>query len=343
LTTTDARSPVIAVRVDSLADAVAAARPAGPTLAVLSDAGGEPLDRRLDGLALIWPPSEGASDTLSERTATFYATALAIVLGVGLFGAYLLWRDVQRDIRLTQLRSQFVASVSHELKTPLTSIRLFAETLRDRAGIDPVTRAEYLDTIARDSDRLTRLLDNVLDFSRIERGERTYSMAEQDLATVVERALRTVRYPLERRRFILNFAADRHLPPVACDADAVEQAVLNLVSNAAKYAGDSRRIDVRLTGARNEVMLAVRDYGTGIAEQYHSRLFDRFYRAPTADNDTIQGTGLGLTLVAHFAEGHGGRLSIQSAPGKGSTFTLHLPCTPKEMFTMQSPAPSAVS
>ena len=339
---------VIAVRLDSLIATFAPARSDSPALATTSDVRAEPLGRRLDGLGLIWPVSNVAMDHQSNLIAAFYASAVAIVLGVGLFGAYLLWRDVQRDIRLAQLRAQFVASVSHELKTPLTAIRIFAETLRDRTGIDPETRAEYLDTIARDSDRLTRLLQNVLDFSRIERGERTYRIVSQDLGTVVERALRTVRHPLEHQGFIVTFAVDRNLPPVPCDADAVEQAVLNLVSNAAKYAGDARRIDVRVTGARNEVMLTVRDYGTGIDEQYQSRLFERFYRTPTADNETISGTGLGLTLVAHFAAGHGGRVTMQSAPGKGSTFTVHLPSAagalnPEAFAPALRPAPSVTT
>lgn len=316
---------LIAVRLDSIVGAVSSLRTNGMRLVASNDPRAEPLGFGLQGLRVAWADGRESAQWRSTVAGTFYATSLALVLGVGLLGGYLLWRDVQREARLGQLRSQFVASVSHELRTPLTSIRVFAETLRDRAKLDPRMRAEYLDTIARESERLTRLLDNVLDFSRIERGERVYHPSSQILSTVVERALRTLRFPLEQHGFAVMLQCDADLPVIQCDADALEQAVLNLVSNAMKYSGESRRIEVRVSRHERLALIAVRDFGVGIAPAHQARLFERFYRAPVPENEVIPGTGLGLTLVEHIASAHGGHVTVESSVGGGSTFTMHLP------------------
>lgn len=316
---------LIAVRVDSLAEAVASLAGNDLRLVASTDESVQPIGSGLLGVGVQWLSRDLPAGWRAMLTSRLYVTSLVIVLGIVLLGGYFLWRDVRRELHLAQLRSQFVASVSHELRTPLTSIRIFAETLRDRAGIDPRTRHEYLETIARESDRLTRLMQNVLDFSRVERGERTYQLSPQRLPAIVESALRVLRFPLEQQGFTVLFGCDDGDAMVSCDADATEQAVLNLVANAIKYSGKSRRIDVRVEHRRDAMAVIVRDYGVGIAPEHQPRLFERFYRAPTPDNDAIPGTGLGLTLAHHIATAHGGRVTVESAVGHGSTFTLCLP------------------
>ena len=339
--TTTHPSILLAVYVDSLAEAVSGLAGSDLRLVASTDDAVQPIGHGFQGVGVRWSSRDAPAGLHATLTNTRYVTLLAVVLGVVLLGGYLLWRDVQRELRLARLRSQFVSSVSHELKTPLTSIRIFAETLRDRAQLDPKARQEYLETIAHESDRLTRLLQNVLDFSRVERGERTYQLSPQQVPVIVENALRTLRFPLEQQGFTVSYDCDCDFANVRCDSDAVEQAVLNLVSNAIKYSGKSRRIDVKVERRADAVAVIVRDCGMGIAPAHQQRLFERFYRAPTADNDVIPGTGLGLTLVHHMAEAHGGSVSVESAVGHGSTFTLCLPVAAPSIASNERLAPAS--
>ncbi|MGI9065513.1 MAG: sensor histidine kinase [Pyrinomonadaceae bacterium] len=255
----------------------------------------------------------------------FYFVALLLVLSVTLFGGYLLWLDVRRESRLAEMRSQFVSSVSHELKTPLTAIRMFAETLRMGRSPDQHTQTEYLDTIINESERLTRLLDNVLDFSKIEQGKKTYHLVPTALGEVVRTAARSLAYPLAQQGFELRLDVEDNLPVVNADGDALQQAILNLLTNAMKYSGTSREIDLRLHRQNGQAVIKVTDYGVGIAREEQVPIFENFYRVLTPESKLIPGTGLGLTLVAHIVKAHGGRVEIESALGEGCTFSLHLP------------------
>jgi signal transduction histidine kinase len=268
---------------------------------------------------------ETASTKRWDLRRYFYFAALLLVLSVTSFGAYLVWRDVRRELNLTALRSQFVSSVSHELKTPLTAIRMFAETLRMRRASDQQTQAEYLDTIVNESERLTRLLNNVLDFSKIEQGKKTYHLAPTSLSEVVQTSARILEYPLAQQGFELHVNVENNLPSLNADRDALQQAILNLLTNAMKYSGESREIDLRLATQNGDAVIEVTDRGVGIASEEQRRIFEKFYRVPTPENKLISGTGLGLTLVEHVAKGHGGRVEVRSVIAGGSTFALHLP------------------
>ena len=264
-----------------------------------------------------------AGTPASRRTAV-YAASLALVLLIAASGAYLLWRDVRRDVQLAEMRSQFVSSVSHELKTPLTAIRMFAETLRlPPAGI--VAREEYLDTIVNECERLSRLVDNVLDFSKMEQGRKLYQLRPTSIGAVLDAVAHAAQYPLQQAGFALGIAAEEPLPEVNADADALQQAVLNLVMNAMKYSGARKEIELIAGREDGAVVIAVRDYGVGIALEHRQRIFERFYRVPSAENQRIPGAGLGLTLVAHIAKAHGGDVTVESTLGAGSIFALRLP------------------
>ena len=165
----------------------------------------------------------------------------------------------------------------------------------------------------------------MLDFSRTERGKKEYRRTPTDLAEIVTTSARAMHYPLEQQRFTLNVDVQDGLPPVKVDRDAIEQAILNLLANAMKYSGQSRVIDLRLRRNDSQAVIEVVDRGVGIAGDEQRKIFQQFYRVPTKDNEGIPGTGLGLTLVRHIAEGHGGTVTVQSAPGEGSTFAIHLP------------------
>jgi signal transduction histidine kinase len=176
-----------------------------------------------------------------------------------------------------------------------------------------------------ESERLTRLLNNVLDFTKIERGAKIYRPEQHALGEIVRASARAMQYPLEQKQFNLQVDVNDGIPPVNVDRDAIEQAILNLLANAMKYSGESTDIELCLEEEGGEAVIVVSDRGVGIAPEEHARIFDRFYRAQTPENQHVPGTGLGLTLVDHIAKGHDGYVSVESEPGKGSTFSIHLP------------------
>ena len=291
-----------------------------------SSADGISLGPGLQGIHVAFTPGgRNANSKQGALQRRFYFLALVVVLSVTLFGAYLLWRDVRREVLMARMRSQFVSSVSHELKTPLTAIRMFAETLRLGRAKDQAAQAEYLDTIVNESERLTRLLNNVLDFSKIEQGKRTYHPSPASLPEIVLAAARAMEYPLKQQGFALDVGIDEGLPRVRVDCDAIEQAVLNLLSNAMKYSGESRTIGLAVRREGNSAVIQVIDKGVGIEPKDQAHIFEEFYRVPTHENQSLPGTGLGLSLVAHIAKAHGGSVRVESAPGQGSTFSVILP------------------
>jgi signal transduction histidine kinase len=284
-----------------------------------------PLGISFPGLYLVTvQPQEPFPDRWNLRQ-QFYAAALVLVLAVTLVGGYLLWRDVQRELHMADLRGQFVSSVSHELRTPLTAIRMFAETLRDGRLKEAQARDEYLETIVNESERLTRLVDNVLDFSRIERGTKVYRRRPSSLDLIVRAAARAVHYPLESLGFHLDMEIQDNLSPVNVDSDALEQAVINLLTNAMKYSGNSREIGLTLRSVDSAAEIAVTDHGIGIPPGECERIFEKFYRVPGRENELVPGTGLGLTLVEHVVKSHGGTVSVESCLGKGTTFVVRIP------------------
>ena len=325
-----ARSAVIAVRADPvLASLDASARGNNLKDSVKfitgSESKGESLGENFPGLRVDLGNDRATQAQSWNPQRWFYSLALLLVLSVTSFGAYLLWLDVRRESRLAEMRSQFVSSVSHELKTPLTAMRMFAETLRLGRSPDQQTQAEYLDTIINESERLTRLLNNVLDFSKIEQGKKAYQLVPTPLPEVIHTAARALEYPLAQQGFDLRLDVEDNLPVVNADGDALQQAILNLLTNAMKYSGARREIDLRLQRQNGQAVIQVTDYGVGIAREEHASIFENFYRVLTPESKLIPGTGLGLTLVAHVAKAHGGSVEVQSAPGEGSTFSIYLP------------------
>jgi signal transduction histidine kinase len=321
-------------RVESAAACAAAG---GCRLVLASGAGSDdyPLGAALPGLALIDVATSASREprhSLSNQP--LYVAALSLMLALAAFSAYLLWRDVRRELRVAELRSEFVASVSHELKTPLTAIRMFAETLRMGRPSSPALRDEYLDTIVNESERLTRLLDNVLDFSRIEAGRKIYQFTPHDLPAIVRTAARAMHYLSAQQGFELAVEIDDRIPPALADADALEQAILNLLSNALKYSGEARRIELRLARDGAHAVISVRDWGIGIEPQDVPRIFNKFFRVARPENHHTPGAGLGLTLVDHIVRAHHGFVRVESTLGAGSVFRIHLPL-------VEEPAPSA--
>ena len=303
--------------------------PANVRLTTGTDLDGESLGPSFPGLRLVYRTDNGIS-TVADwgLQRSFYLIALFLVLCATLFGAYFLWRDVGRELRVAEMRSQFIASVSHELKTPLTAIRIFAETLGMGRLKDAQAKREYLDTIINESQRLTRLLNNVLDFSKIEKGQRSYRKDPVSPSNIVNAAVQAMQYPLKQQDFHLNVEMEDELPNIRVDRDAIEQAILNLLSNAMKYSGASRQIDLRVQRRTDHIAIEVSDQGIGIDPAQQKRIFEKFYRVPSEQNQRIPGTGLGLALVFHIVAAHDGQVEVLSTLGQGSTFSIHLPVGP---------------
>jgi len=234
-------------------------------------------------------------------------------------------QNLRRELNLADLRASFVARVSHELRTPLGLIRLFAETLEMGRIQDPERGREYLHTITRESERLSKLIDNVLDFSKIEAGQKQYQLSLGSVADVVKDVSDSMRFHMSRNNLDLQVRIESNLPMVRLDREAIAQALWNLLSNAAKYSGDGRLVEVDAHRADGEVVVSVRDHGIGIAPTEVKKLCQQFYRVDDPRVRERGGSGLGLSVVKHIMEGHHGRLTIDSAPGEGSAFSLHIP------------------
>jgi signal transduction histidine kinase len=298
--------------------------PAGVTLRAAPATAAVPIGDGFINLYVQWPDGHFGDQTARPGTAV-YVALLCVVLGAVLLSGYFLLRDVHRESDTALMRSSFVASVSHELKTPLTSIRAHAETLLlGRAG-NAVTTAEYLRTILSESERLERLVQSVLEFSRIEQGRKTYRMQATRLEDVARAAARTMEYPLAQLSFTLTIASDGTAPTFSGDPEALTQAILNLLSNAMKYSGGARHIEMRIGTRDKEAFVDVVDHGIGIPKDDQSRIFERFHRVQSAETEGIAGAGLGLALALHAVEAHRGRIAVVSDVGCGSTFSVCIP------------------
>lgn len=258
----------------------------------------------------------------SSRPQLVLMTILALVMAAGvLFVA----GAAAREVRLAELKSNFVASVSHDLKTPLALIQLFAETLELGRVRTPERAAEYYRIINDEAKKLTRLIENILDFSRMEAGLRPYRTAPADLGAVTRDVVARMQSQFEQGRFTVTTTVEPGLPAVDLDTGAVQQAIENVLANAMKYSRERRDIDVGVSRHGSSLHVTVADHGIGIDKRNLRRIFRKFYRVDSGLGGGPQGTGLGLAIVEHTMRGHGGAVTVQSEPGRGSVFTLAFP------------------
>jgi two-component system, OmpR family, phosphate regulon sensor histidine kinase PhoR len=242
------------------------------------------------------------------------------------FGALIVLNDVTRLRRLEQARRDFAANVSHELKTPITSIKGFVETLLDGAIQEPENALSFLHIIAKHADRLNEIIDDLLSLSRIEQDSEQgkIALAPGPLKEVLHNAIQVCRERAAAKDIEIALTCPDDLA-AAINAPLLLQALVNLIDNAVKYSPAARPIQVEARRETGEVLILVRDQGPGIAPEHLPRLFERFYRVDPGRSRKVGGTGLGLAIVKHIAQAHGGYVTLQSAPGKGSTFFIHLP------------------
>ncbi len=283
-----------------------------------------PASRWMDRVRVgIWAPDTTAATGYYHTRnwlvgGGIFALAVSVVLG-----GLLILRDAGREVQVARVRSEFVANVSHELRTPLTTIRMYAETLLLGRHRSDRQMRDYLTTLLHESRRLSRLVDNVLDFSRIERGDRTYQRRPCDLGEAARAALETFSGLFAAEGFEVEKEIADPLPPVLADQEAVEGAVANILGNAVKYSPGPKAVRVAVEQREAEVLVEVADRGIGLPAGEEKRIFEQFHRGANAASTA--GTGLGLSLVRNVVEAHGGRVEAANRPGGGSVFRLYFP------------------
>ena len=290
--------------------------------------------RRLPFVFGDWTVSLHSPRSTPERWARAnfaFNMTLSGLLAVVLMGGILLsLRSASRAVKLSQMKSDFVSNVSHELRTPLASIRVFAELLRLGRAPSPEKVREYGEYIEAEGRRLTRLIDNILDFARIEAGRKSYTFVNSDLHEVVAATLRTFEVHLRPSGFNVRFEPPAEpLPSIVLDPDAIGQALHNLLDNAVKYSGGMKEVAVHLGREDKDLVLVVQDHGIGIPREEQGRIFERFHRVSTGLVHEVKGSGLGLSIVRHIVQVHGGRITVESEPGRGSAFVIRLPLAPR--------------
>lgn len=268
-------------------------------------------------------PSQAIRSAATARTTIgLLVTLLILAIGVG---SLLIVADLRRQLLLARQKTDFVSNVSHELKTPLTSIRMFAEMLAEGRVAEPEKQRRFLDIISTEAARLTRLINNVLDFARRERGEERQLFILCDLAEITQEAVNSYRLHLESAGFTLACELPGRPVTVNGDRDALAQVLVNLIANAEKYCGLQKQITVRLISQDRCAQLQVLDRGLGVPGGSEERIFEQFFRAHDALASGIPGSGLGLTLARQIARAHGGELTYAPRDGGGSVFTLRTP------------------
>jgi signal transduction histidine kinase len=266
--------------------------------------------------------------TIDELARNRFSRNLIFVLLLDIVliaGAWMIYRNIRREMLFLKMKSDFVSNVSHELRTPLALIRMYAETLDMGRLRDEGKRKEYYSTILQESERLTRLVNNILDFSRMEAGRKKYNFADVQVNDIVTGALGTYRFHLQSEGFTPEVNLDPALPVIRGDAESVTEAVMNIIDNAVKYSGDRKYLSLRTGRIDGDVFLDVQDQGIGIAPEHHTKIFDTFFRVSDVLVHNVKGSGLGLALVRHIMNAHGGSVSVESSPGNGSRFRLRFP------------------
>lgn len=291
--------------------------------------GGEPaVERNFDGaFPGLTLAMKVKGTTLAAMEQHFVVNSFLVLGGLSLIlagGIFLTFRNINKEMALARLKSDFVSNVSHELRTPLSLIRLYAETLELGRLTSPEKHQEYYQIIRKESERLTALINNILDFSRIEAGRKEYEFRETDVSELVKNTIESYRYQIEQHGFTLEENIEP-VPPLRVDREAVARSLVNLVNNALKYSQDRKFIGVNLYRSNGSVKLEVVDHGIGIPQQEQGKIFEKFYRVGDPLVHNTKGSGLGLSLVQHIVQAHGGQVSVDSTPGEGSRFTISLP------------------
>jgi len=288
-------------------------------------------DLRIDEtswLLQVWPGRPEAIYADIRQRQTLSMAILAFVAVLLAFGSYITVRIVRRELEIGRLRADFVSTVSHEFRSPLTGIRQLGEMLLEGRVVDREKQRSYFKMIVEETDRLARLVENILDFSRMEEGRKEYSFEPLDPSPWLRELAVDFGAEMAMKGTIVEADIPDGLPLISADKEALSSAVRNLLDNAVKYSPGTKSVRIGAAASGGEVRISVQDRGVGISEQDRKRIFDRFYRADGEIAKLVKGAGLGLSLVKHIVTAHGGTVVCESRLGEGSTFTIRLPAAP---------------
>jgi signal transduction histidine kinase len=260
----------------------------------------------------------------SKQSAIYIWTAILVVLFILTSGA-VATQAIGRQIKLNRIKNDFIATVTHELKTPLSSMRVLVDTLLEGNYNDKQQATEYLHLISKENTRLTHLIDNFLTFSRMERNKQAFDMLTTSPGEIATAACDAVRTKFDNDKCDFELTIDENLPDITADKDAMTTVIINLLDNAYKYSYDDKRIRLKVFAENNFVCFKVSDNGTGMSRRQTKRVFDRFYQADSSLSRQAEGTGLGLSIVKFIVDAHKGHIDVETKPGKGSEFTVKLP------------------
>lgn len=295
---------------------------------------GHLLESNFDPPFSSWRAAVGLKNTnldyLARNSFLHSAGATVLVLMLLLTGIALTIRATDREARLAQAKSNFVANVSHELKTPLSLLSLFSEILELGLVKNEEKKIEYYQVMRHETRRLNKMIDNILDFSKIEAGRKTYNFADSDMAELIENVLSSYRYQIDNSGFDVQTNMQPDLPSVSIDREAMTQAISNLLDNAIKYSREVKQLSITTKTVGPDLSLEIADRGIGIPRAEQVKIFEKFYRVGNGLVHDVKGSGLGLSLVKHIIEAHKGTISVESDVGKGSRFTILLPITRRE-------------
>jgi signal transduction histidine kinase len=266
----------------------------------------------------------------ADRQIAIYTWAAILMVLFILATGGLAAGSIGRQIKLNRLKNDFIATVSHELKTPLSSMRVLVDTLLEGNYKDQSQATEYLQLICKENERLSRLIDNFLTFSRMERNKRAFEMVRIEPREISKGAVEAVRTKLDKRNCELDVSIEPNLPPVFVDKDAMVTALVNLLDNACKYSLEEKRIKLAVSAENSFVNFSVTDNGIGMSHRVAKKIFNRFYQADQSLSRKTEGCGLGLSIVKFIVDTHKGRITVESEPGKGTTFTVRLSAVTEE-------------
>ncbi len=270
------------------------------------------------------------ADIFTERNKinVILITAMMFII---IFAAYFVFSSIKKEIKLAQIKTDFVSNVSHELRTPLALINMFAETLELGRVRTEEKKQEYYSIISQEANRLSRIVNKILNFSKMEAGKITYNFSETDLNHLAENVFNTYKFHLLNSGFKFEMELDENLPLIKIDKEVVSEALINLIDNAAKYSKDKKEIKVKTLSNGKNVSVEISDCGIGISQEDQKRIFEKFFRVSTGSVHNTKGTGLGLPIVKHIMDAHKGSVSISSELGKGTTFKLNFPVSNNEL------------
>jgi signal transduction histidine kinase len=277
-----------------------------------------------DYITELYIHSSAFEDAADKQAAVYmWAGVLVIVLMLATGG--LAGRAMGRQIKMNRLKNDFIATVSHELKTPLASMRVLADTLLEGNYRDQQQVTEYLELICKENKRLSGLIDNFLTFSRMERNKQKFDINLTSPASIAQAAVEAVKTKFEKRQCNGQVEINENLPDIMADHDAMVTVLVNLLDNACKYSYDNKQIQLKVFSENNYVCFSVKDNGIGMTRRQIRKIFNRFYQADSTLSRRAEGTGLGLSIVKFIVDAHKGNITVDSKPGEGSTFTVTLP------------------